>query len=56
MSETDPGLMVTQKLEPQKVLAEQPVPDADVEKVDQSFIEELDNSMAEEISPDQLKA
>ncbi|MBT8067872.1 MAG: type VI secretion system-associated FHA domain protein TagH [Gammaproteobacteria bacterium] len=56
LSETDPGLMVTQKLEPQKVLAEQPVPDADVEKVDQSFIEELDNSMAEEISPDQLKA
>ena len=56
LSETDPGLMVTQKLEPQKVLAEQPAPDADVEKVDQSFIEELDNSMAEEISPDQLKA
>lgn len=56
LGETDPGLMVTQKLEPQKVLAEQPVPDTDVEKVDQSFIEELDNSMAEEISPDQLKA
>jgi predicted component of type VI protein secretion system len=56
MSQTDPGLMVTQKLEPQKIMVEQPAADDDADKVDQSFIEELDNSMAEEISPDQLKA
>lgn len=59
----DPGLLVTQKLEPQKILAEQEARDdvdenaeSDIDKVDQSFIEELENSMSREISQDQLKA
>ncbi|MGI9235610.1 MAG: type VI secretion system-associated FHA domain protein TagH [Woeseiaceae bacterium] len=58
----EPGLMVTQKLEPRKVLpeAESDAPESVVqsgdEKVDQSFIEELENSMSQKISPDQLKA
>ncbi|MGB5337016.1 MAG: type VI secretion system-associated FHA domain protein TagH [Woeseiaceae bacterium] len=67
MAADDPGLMVTQKLEPQKLLAEQQAREAadaraeskadpDADKVDQSFIEELENSMSREISPDQLKA
>ena len=71
MAADDPGLLVTQKLEPQKILAEQNARDAadakakskakaavesDADKVDQSFIEELENSMSREISPDQLKA
>ncbi|MGI9236290.1 MAG: type VI secretion system-associated FHA domain protein TagH [Woeseiaceae bacterium] len=61
-SAEEPGLMVTQKLEPRKVLAEQEpdaeesVAESNTEKVDQSFIEELENSMSEEVSPDQLKA
>ena len=63
MLEDDPGLMVTQKLEPQKVLAEQEAAEVETddaqpndEKIDQSFIEELENSMAGKVSPDQLKA
>jgi type VI secretion system FHA domain protein len=61
----DPGLMVTQKLEPRKIEAAaagkdiaqvDAEPESDLDQLDQSFIEELDNSMAEEISPDQLKA
>ena len=58
MSDDDPGLMVTQKLEPPKAV-ELPPSDADdsaAEKIDQSFIDELENSMSQEISPDQLKA
>ncbi len=63
MADDDPGLMVTQKLVPKKLLSEAasdqtPQTDdaGDIDKVDQSFIEELENSIAEEISPDQLKA
>ena len=61
----DPGLMVTQKLEPKKLAAAtvdndvakvDAEPDSDADLLDQSFIEELDISMTEEISPDQLKA
>jgi len=61
----DPGLMVTQKMEPKKIAAATAGKDtakvdaaleSDVDQLDQSFIEELENSMAEEISPDQLKA
>ncbi len=59
----EPGLMVTQKLEPRKALADQQAADAktadsqaDDKMIDQSFIEELENSMIEKISPDQLKA
>ncbi len=62
----DPGLMETQKLEPSAVLSsESAFEDDDVvdalsetgaSQIDQSFINELDNSMAEEISQDQIKA
>jgi len=54
----DPGLMVTQKLEPRHLAAEQKSADtdSDVDEIDRSFIEELDNSMSKEVSPDQLKA
>lgn len=59
----DPGLMATQKLEREEILAATKVPDATpsdttaatddaaVDQLDQSFVDELDNSMAEEISP-----
>lgn len=58
MSDDDPGLMVTQKLNPRKILDQQnaAAANSDADKVDQSFIEELDNSMSEEVSRDQLKA
>ena len=61
----DPGLMATQKLEPKKIAAVtagketakvDAAPESDVDQIDQSFIEELENSMAEDISADRLKA
>jgi len=63
----DPGLMATQKLDPaamaahaEKALEEDDVVDAlsrsGAVEIDQSFIDELDNSMAEEVSQDQIKA
>jgi predicted component of type VI protein secretion system len=62
----DPGLMATQKLDPAAMArAEMAVEEDDVidalsksgaVEIDQSFIDELDNSMAEEISQDQIKA
>lgn len=63
-AEINPDLMVTQRLDrsvPQKTAFEaddvvDAVSAADADDIDQSFIEELDNSMAEEISNDQLKA
>lgn len=63
-TDREPGLAATQKLVPKKIWAEQSedsttVDDTvatDDDQLDQSFIDELDNSMAEEISQDQLKA
>jgi hypothetical protein len=65
----DPGLMATQKLDgpviAESVGADQPFDEdsiveavslTDADDSDQSFIEELDNSLAEEIKRDQLKA
>lgn len=61
----DPGLMKTQKLDPSEMPAESAFEDDDVvealtesgvQEVDKSFLEELENSMSEEISQDQLKA
>ena len=61
----DPGLLATQRLEPADLPIETAFEDDDVvdsltdtgaTEIDHSFIEELDNSMAEEISQDQLKA
>lgn len=62
---TDPGLLATQKLEPadlptEKAFEEDDVVDAltdtGAEQIDHSFIDELENSLAEEISQDQIKA
>lgn len=61
----DPGLAATQIIDPAEAPAE-PAFEADdvvetlsesgASEIDQSFIDELDNSMSEEISEDQLKA
>jgi hypothetical protein len=61
----DPGLMETQKLEPSDMPIESAFEEDDVvdalsqsgaSEMDHSFIDELENSMAEEISQDQIKA
>jgi len=60
----DPGLMATQKLDnpmPKEEAFEEDdivdaLPEEGADGIDQSFIEELDNSMSREISQDQLKA
>ena len=61
----DPGLMETQILDAPEALAEAAFEADDVvdalsessaSEIDQSFIDELDNSMSEAISEDQLKA
>lgn len=60
----DPGLLATQKLdappafEPQAAADEalHTLSDTAAADIDQSFIDELDNSMAEEVRQDQLKA
>ncbi len=61
----DPGLMETQKLDRAAIPAETAFEEDDVvdalsetgaSEIDQSFINELDSSMAEEISQDKLKA
>jgi len=67
----DPGLMETQKLDPASMIANAPasneaafdaddvvdeLSDSSAIEIDQSFIEELDNTLAEEIAQDQLKA
>jgi len=62
---SDPGLMETQKLDPAVVPAESAFEDDDVvdalsssgaSEIDQSFIDELEDSMSKEISPDEIKA
>jgi hypothetical protein len=61
----DPGLMETQKLEPSELPVESAFEEDDVvdalsksgaSEIDHSFIDELENSLAEEISQDQIKA
>ena len=61
----DPGLMATQKIDQAMAAAEtaleveddaDPLSDTDASVIDSSFIEELENSMAEENSQAQLKA
>ena len=67
----DPGLMETQKLDSASMIANAPasneaafdaddvvdeLSDSSAIEIDQSFIEELDNTLAEEIAQDQLKA
>jgi type VI secretion system FHA domain protein len=61
----DPGLMETQKLDPSQMPVESAFEDDDVvdalsqsgaNDIDQSFIEELENSLAEKIPQDQIKA
>ena len=61
----DPGLMETQKLEPEDLPLESAFEEDDVvdaltdtgaSEIDHSFIDELENSMAEEIPQDQIKA
>jgi len=61
----DPGLMATQIIDPAEAPAESAFDADDVvdaisesgtSEIDQSFIDELDNSMSEAISEDQLKA
>jgi len=65
----DPGLMETQKLDPTEMPTEMPVETAFEEddvvdsisqsgatNIDQSFIDELENTMSKEIAKDQLKA
>jgi predicted component of type VI protein secretion system len=61
----DPGLMETQKLEPSELPIESAFEEDDVvdalsqsgaSEIDHSFIDELENSLAEEISQDQIKA
>jgi len=61
----DPGLMATQIIDPAQAPAESAFDADDVvdaisesgtSEIDQSFIDELDNSMSEAISEDQLKA
>lgn len=62
---TDPGLQETQKLEPANIPRETAFEDDDVvealtdtgqNEIDHSFIDELENSLAEKIPPDQIKA
>jgi predicted component of type VI protein secretion system len=67
--DSDPGLLATQKLDG-PVIAEsigadqafnedsivEKMPAKDADELDQSFIEELENSLAEEVDRDQLKA
>jgi len=61
----DPGLMETQKIKPTHMPAETAFEEDDVvdaltdtgqSELDHSFIDELENSISEEISQDQLKA
>jgi predicted component of type VI protein secretion system len=62
----DPGLMETQKLDPSTMIPNETafeeddvveaLSDTGAVEIDQSFINELDNSMAEEINQDQIKA
>jgi hypothetical protein len=61
----DQGLMATQKLDPSDMPVESAFEEDDVvdalsqtgaSQIDHSFIDELENSMAEEISQDQIKA
>jgi predicted component of type VI protein secretion system len=61
----DPGLMATQKLDPSDMPVESAFEEDDVvdalsrsgaSELDHGFIDELENSMAEEISQDQIKA
>jgi hypothetical protein len=61
----DPGLQETQRLDPAVVPAESAFEDDDVvdtlsesgaTDIDQSFIDELENSLAEKIPQDQIKA
>jgi predicted component of type VI protein secretion system len=67
-NEDEPDLMVTQKLDPKKFVSrddtdadkedvdQSDIDQSNIDQVDQSFIDELDNSMAGENSPDLLKA
>jgi hypothetical protein len=61
----DQGLMKTQKLEPSDMPVESAFEEDDVvdalsqsgaSEIDHSFIDDLENSMAEEVSQDQIKA
>ena len=61
----DPGLMETQKLDPSQMPVESAFEENDVvdalsqsgaNDIDQSFIDDLENSLAEEIPQDQIKA
>jgi len=61
----DPGLQETQKLDPSQIPVESAFEEDDVidalsesgaSEIDHSFIDELEDSMAEEISQDQIKA
>ena len=63
--ETDPDLLKTQKLVPANLPLETAFEEDDViealtdtgqNEIDHSFIDELENSLAEEISQDQIKA
>ena len=63
--ETEPGLQETQRLEPANIPRETAFEDDDVvealtdtgqNELDHSFIDELENSMAEEIPPGKIKA
>jgi type VI secretion system protein len=64
-SAVDPGLQETQKLDPSQIPVESAFEEDDVidalsesgaSEIDHSFIDELEDSMAEEISQDQIKA
>jgi type VI secretion system protein len=62
----DPGLMATQKLDPAAMIAKESafedddvinaISESGAMEIDQGFIDDLDNSMAEEIPQDQIKA
>ena len=63
-TDREPGLMTTQKIVHKKIWADETEDSGtadetvatDVDQLDQSFIDELDNSMAEDMSQDQLEA